>query len=125
MPEYIDGFVFPIARERMAEYKPVAEAVAKIYREHGAIEYLEFIGDDMNREGTRQFPAMVEAQEGETVVFGWIVYESRESRDSVNQKVESDPRVLELVGPLVSSENPVFDPSRMAFGGFTPFIQSV
>ena len=124
MPGYIDGFVFPISRDRMGEYKPVAEAVAKIYLEHGAIEYREFAGDDMNREGTRQFPAMIEAKEGETIVFGWIVYESRESRDMVNQKIESDPRVLELVGPLVSSENPVFDPARMAFGGFAPFVKS-
>jgi uncharacterized protein YbaA (DUF1428 family) len=124
MPHYIDGFVFPISRSRVDEYKRVAEAVAEIYREHGAIDYLEFVGDALNREGTRQFPDLIAATDDETVVFGWIVFDSRESRDLVNERVEADPRMADLVTPLLDPSNPVFEPKRMAYGGFKPLILS-
>lgn len=124
MPHYIDGFVFPIPRSRVDEYKRVAKSVARIYREHGAIEYMEFVGDDLSREGTRQFPDMVAATDHETVVFGWIDFESRESRDLVNKRVEVDPRLADLIAPLLGPSNPVFEPGRMAYGGFKPLIKS-
>lgn len=124
MPQYVDGFVLPIPRARLDDYKQVANSVAEIYREHGAIEYLEFVGDDMNREGTRPFPDLVNSSPNETVVFGWIVYESREARDLVNELVEADPRMTNLVGPLVDSSDPVFVPTRMAYGGFVPFVEN-
>jgi len=124
MAHYIDGFVFPVRRDRLDEYKRVAQAVADIYREHGAIDYLEFVGDDMNREGTRPFPDLVVAAEDEAIVFGWVVFDSREARDSVNQKVEADPRMVDLVAPLTDPSNPVFDATRMAYGGFQSFVGS-
>lgn len=124
MAEYIDGFVFPIAANRVEEYQRVARAVAAIYKQHGAIDYVEFVGDDMHRDGTRPFPEMVEAQDGETVVFGWITYASDESRDQINALVESDPRMPELLAPLFDDERPVFAPERMAFGGFVPLVRS-
>ena len=122
MAQYIDGFVFPISRDRIDEYKLVAESVANIYREHGALEYVEFVGDDMHRTGTRPFPEMVATTDDETVVFGWIVFDSRETRDSVNQKVESDPRMPDLIAPLMEQPNPIFSAERMAYGGFKPLV---
>ncbi len=124
MSHYIDGFVFPIPRHRVDEYKRAAEAVAKIYREHGAIDYLEFVGDDLDRKGTRQFPGLIAATEDEIVVFGWIVFDSRESRDLVNERVEADPRMADLVAPLLDPSSPIFDPKRMAYGGFKPLVRS-
>ncbi len=123
MPQYVDGFVFPISRDRLAEYKRVAEAVAEIYREHGATDYREFVGDDLNREGTLPFPGLLNAADSETVVFGWVVFESREARDEVNERVEADPRMADLVAPLLDPSNPVFVPKRMAYGGFKPLVR--
>jgi len=123
MSQYIDGFVFPISRDHVAEYKQVAEQVAAIYKEHGAIDYVEFVGDDMKRESTRSFPDTVGAAPGETIVFGWAVFDSRESRDAVNKKVESDPRMPDLVGPLMDPGSLIFDSERMAYGGFRSLVQ--
>lgn len=125
MGQYIDGFVFPILKSGIAEYKQVAEAVAAVYKEHGAVDYLEFIGDDMNREGTCSFIDMTNASESEVIVFGWIVFESKSSRDLVNRNVESDPRMAELVRPIMDPQNMIFDPTRMAYGGFKSLIPSV
>ena len=124
MARYIDGFVFPISREHIDEYRVVAEAVAAIYREHGALEYVEFVGDDMNREGTQTFMDLVEATEDEVVVFGWVVFESREARDAVNAKVESDARMADLIAPLLDPSNLIFDAKRMAYAGFRPLVAS-
>ena len=121
---YIDGFVFPISPSNLEKYRAVADVVAAIYREHGAIDYVEFIGEDMQREGTRSFLEMTGVENGETVVFGWIVYESREERDRVNRLVEADARMGDLVAPLMDPSNPVFSPDRMAFGGFKPLVRS-
>ena len=124
MANYIDGFVFPISLGHIEAYKPVAEAVAAIYKEHGALDYLEFVGDDLSREGTRPFPDLVSAAKDETIVFGWIVFESKESRDLVNQKVENDPRMADLVAPLMDPNALVFDATRMAYGGFRTLVGS-
>lgn len=124
MDYYIDGFVFPIRRDRVEEYKRVAEAVAEIWKEHGAIDYLEFVGDDMNREGTRSFVDLVAADDDETVVFGWVVFESREARDLTNDRVEADQRMADLVAPLIDPSTQVFDAKRMAYGGFRSLVRS-
>lgn len=123
MANYIDGFVLPIPRDRVSEYRRVVEAVAEIWKEHGALDYLEYIGDDMNREGTRSFTDFVAATENEIIVFGWVVFESREARDIVNDKVAADPRMVDLIAPLVDPSAPVFDANRMAYGGFQPLIR--
>lgn len=116
MSNYIDGFVFPIASDRLAQYTEVVADVATIWLEHGALEYHEFQGDDMFREGTSSFTE--QCRENETIIFGWVVFESKQSRDEVNQRVIDDPRMTEVVAPLLDHENPVFDSSRMAYGGF-------
>ena len=101
-------------------YQRLAEAVANIWKEHGASEYREFLGDDMHPEGTRSFSDAVAATEAEAVLFGWVVFESREARDRANEKVAADPRVAELM----SASNSGFDPARMAYGGFREFVPS-
>ena len=124
MNGYIDGFVFPVASKNVEAYRQVAQAVAEIYKEHGALEYQEFIGDDMNREGTKSFPDLVCAGEEEVIIFGWAVYESKDARDLVNTKVESDPRMASLVEPLLDPSAPIFEPIRMAYAGFRPLVRS-
>ena len=118
MAHYIDGFVLPVQRDRLNEYKHLAEAVAKIWKEHGALDYREYVGDDLYLEGTRSFTDLAAATEEEAIVFGWVVFESREARDLVNEKVASDPRMADLI----SSSNSGFDAERMAYGGFRPLV---
>jgi uncharacterized protein YbaA (DUF1428 family) len=120
MAHYIDGFVLPVSRDRLNEYARLVEAVAEIWKEHGALEYLEYVGDDMNREGTCSFTDLVAATEDETIVFGWVVFDSREARDLANEKVAADPRMAQLI----ESSNSGFDAKRMAYGGFRPLVRS-
>lgn len=120
MAHYIDGFVFPIPRDRRNEYKRLAQAAARIWKEHGALDYWEYIGDDLKLEGTRSFTDLIAATEEETIVFGWVVFNSREARDLANEKVAADPRMAELI----ASSNSGFDAKRMAYGGFQLFVQS-
>jgi len=123
MAHYIDGFVLPVPRDRVNEYKRVAEAAAEIWKEHGALDYLEYVGDDLNREGTRSFTDLVAATEDETIVFGWVVFDSREARDLANDKVAADPRMADLIAPLIDPSTPVFDAKRMAYGGFQSLVR--
>ena len=120
MAHYIDGFVLPIPRDRLNEYKRLAQAAAEIWKEHGALVYLEYVGDDMNREGTRSFTDLVAATETETIVFGWVAFDSREARDLANEKVAADPRMADLI----DSSNSGFDAKRMAYGGFRSLVRS-
>ena len=125
MKNYIDGFVFPIPRIHLTEYKQTAEKVAEIWKEYGAIAYFEFIGDDMILEGTKSFVDVVDAREDEEIVFGWVVFPSKKIRDSACKKVPQDTRMTELVAPLTRPEKLVFDASRMVYGGFKPLVQQV
>jgi len=118
MAHYIDGFVFPISRDRLEEYRRLVEAVAAIWNEHGALDYREYVSDDQHLEGTLSFADFAGATEGEAIVFGWVVFESREARDLANQKVAADPRVAHLI----NSSNSGFDAQRMAYGGFQPLV---
>lgn len=122
MKNYIDGFVFPIPRVHLNAYQKVAEKVAAIWREHGAISYHEFVGDDLSLQGTKSFLEMANIKEDEAVVFGWVLFPSKEIRDAANKKVPTDPRMEALVGPLINPEKLIFDASRMVYGGFTPLV---
>lgn len=119
MENYIDGFVFPISRKHINEYKRLAESVAQIWKEHGALDYFEYVGDDMNLAGTRSFTDVVVAKEDESIVFGWVVFDSRETRDLANKKVAADSRVVDLI----NSSNSGFDAERMVYGGFKSLVQ--
>lgn len=123
MANYIDGFVFPVPRIYLPEYRKAAVKVAEIWKEHGALAYFEFVGDDMNLEGTRSFAKAVDAGENEEIIFGWVVFPSREIRDEANRKVPNDPRMAELVNPLTNPQRLIFDASRMVYGGFNSLIE--
>jgi uncharacterized protein YbaA (DUF1428 family) len=123
MKNYIDGFVLPVPRIYLEEYKKAAEKVAEIWKEYGALAYFEFVGDDLTLEGTKSFIETIDAKEEEEIVFGWVVFPSKEVRDLANKKVPTDPRMAELVIPLTNSEKLIFDASRMVYGGFKPLVQ--
>ncbi len=124
MTNYIDGFVLPVPRIHLNEYKRVAETVAKIWKEHGALDYFEYAGEDLKLEGTRSFPELIDAKEDEAIVFGWVVFASREARDLANERVAADPRMTDLIAPLTDPSRMVFDAKRMVYGGFRPLVQS-
>ncbi len=116
---YIDGFVLPIKSENLDGYKEMVQKTADLWIEHGALEYLEAIGEDLSEnEYTSSFPKLVNPNEGETIIFAYILYESREHRDAVNAKVMADPRLHALMDP----ENPLIDCKRMAFSGFQSIV---
>jgi uncharacterized protein YbaA (DUF1428 family) len=123
MTNYIDGFVLPVPRIHLNEYKSVAEKVAEIWKEYGALAYFEYVGEDLKLEGTRSFIEVVDLKEDEVVVFGWVLFPSKETRDLANKQVPNDPRMIELVTPLTESTKLIFDASRMVYGGFQPLVQ--
>jgi len=120
MAHYIDGFFLPISRDRLDEYKRLVEAVADIWMEHGALDYREYVGDDLILEGTRSFTDLAGATEDEAIVFGWVEFDTREARDLANEKVAADPRMVDLI----NSSTAGFDAQRMAYGGFQLFVRS-
>lgn len=122
MQTYIDGFIFPIRQTHILQYKAIAEQVAQIWKEYGALAYFEFIGDDMSLEGTRSFVDAVAIKEDEAIIFGWVVFPSKEARDDANKKVPLDPRMADLVGPLMDPDKLIFDASRMVYGGFKELV---
>lgn len=120
MSNYIDGFVLPVSRYRLDEYRLLVNAAAEIWKEHGALDYHEFVGDDLIRDGTRSFAELAAASDDEVIVFGWVEFASRAARDLANDKVAADPRMADLV----KFSNSGFDAERMAYGGFRPLAQS-
>lgn len=122
MVNYIDGFILPVPQKHLEEYKGVAEKVAEIWKEYGALSYFEFVGDDLTLEGTRSFIEVVDLKEDEVVVFGWVVFPSKEIRDTANQQVPNDPRMGELVTPLLDPERLIFNAGRMVYGGFKSLV---
>jgi uncharacterized protein YbaA (DUF1428 family) len=119
MSRYVDGFVIPMKKSKLAAYRKMAAQAGKIWKDHGALEYLECIGDDLRIAGiTMTFPKLTKLKPGETVAFSFIVYKSRKHRDVVNKKVMADPRTQAMCDP----ENPTFDMKRMAFGGFAAIV---
>ena len=126
MPRYIDGFVIPVPTARLDEYQRMAELACKVWKEHGAIEYTECKGNDLNptsEDGeawARTFTDMAGASDDETVFFSFAIFESKEARDAANEKIMADPRLAEMMKEF--EDNPVFDCKRMAFGGFEEFV---
>lgn len=122
MENYIDGFVLPVPRKYLDEYKNASRKIAEIWKEYGAIAYCEFIGDDLFLEGTKSFVEVVEVKEDEVIIFGWVLFPSKEIRDSANIKVPEDSRMAKLVAPLLDTKKLIFDGSRMVYGGFQPLV---
>jgi uncharacterized protein YbaA (DUF1428 family) len=111
---YVDGFIVPVPKRKLAAYRALARRAAKVWREHGAIEYREWVADDVKVGKRTSFPRSVKLKPGETVVFSWIVYKSRAQRDSINKKVMKDPRLADMM----DSKSLPFDGKRMIYGGF-------
>jgi uncharacterized protein YbaA (DUF1428 family) len=118
MPQYVDGFVIPLPKDKIEDYRKIADAASKVWKDHGALSYYECVGDDLDVKDQLSFTKIAGAKPDETVVFAWIVFESREHRDQVNAKVMEDPRIKEAMKDM---EMP-FDCSRMAYGGFKPIV---
>ena len=113
MPRYVDGFVLPIPKRNAEKYRRIARQAGKIWREHGALQYVECIAEDVKPGKLTSFPQSVKLKPGETVWFSWIVFRSRRHRDRVNAKVMKDPRLAGM-GPDAMP----FDGKRMIYGGF-------
>lgn len=113
---YVDGFLMPVKKERLEDYKRMARLGEQVWKEHGALDYVECLPDDVSCGEVTSFPRAVQLQDDELVVFSWVVYPSREKRDEINKKVMDDPRFKEW------ENNMPFDGKRMIWGGFVPFI---
>ena len=116
---YVDGFIVPVPKKKLAAYRRMAKKASKVWREHGALDYREWVADDVKMGKWTSFPRSVKLKPDETVVFAWIVYKSRAQRDAVNAKVMKDPR---LAGMMDLKAIP-FDAKRMIWGGFKPLIK--
>lgn len=118
MPQYVDGYVLPLPKKNLAAYRKLAAKAGKIWREHGALDYRECIGEDLVSKWGVSFKKLAKLKSGETVVFAWVTYKSRAHRDQVNAKVMKDPR-LQCDGQPMP-----FDCKRMAYGGFTTLVRA-
>ena len=117
---YVDGFVLPVPEKNLAAYKRMARKAGKIWREHGALEYIECVADDVQPGKVTSFPQAVKLKPGEVVVFSWIVYKSRRDRDRINKLVMSDPRLADMMDP----KSLPFDGKRMFWGGFKKIVEN-
>lgn len=116
---YVDGFVLPVPVKNLPAYRRIARKASKIWREYGALEYRECVGDDLNVQCGVPFPKALRIKAGETVVFSWIVYKSKAHRDRVNARIMNDPRIAAMVDP----KNVPFDCKRMLYGGFKVLVE--
>jgi uncharacterized protein YbaA (DUF1428 family) len=114
---YVDGFVLAVPRRKLAAYRRISRAAGKVWREHGALEYRECVGDDLKTKMGVPFPRLARVKPGEAVVFSWILYKSRAARDRVNAKIMKDPRITKAMAQAMP-----FDMKRMAYGGFRVFV---
>ncbi len=114
---YVDGFVLAVPKDKVEAYRKMAELGCKVWKEHGALSYVETMADDVPYGELTSFPRAVMAKDDEVVFFSWITYPSREARDEINQKVMADPRLKSDPADMP------FDGKRMIFGGFKTFVE--
>jgi uncharacterized protein YbaA (DUF1428 family) len=114
---YVDGFVLAVPKQNLDAYKAMARTAGEVWKEYGALAYVECLADDVPYGELTSFPRAVQAKEDEIVVFSWIVYESREQRDAVNAKVMADPRLKD------SMSDAPFDAKRLIYGGFQTILE--
>nr|WP_314085281.1 DUF1428 family protein [uncultured Shinella sp.] len=114
---YVDGFLLAVPKANIEAYKAMARTAGAVWKEHGAIDYVECIGDDVPYGELTSFPRAVQAKEEEIVIFSWVTYESREKRDEIVAKVMADER---LKG---DDWKDVFDGKRMIYGGFQAIVE--
>jgi uncharacterized protein YbaA (DUF1428 family) len=116
---YVDGFVLPVPVANLDAYKKMARRAGKIWMEHGALQYIECVADDVQPGKVTSFPQAVQLKKDEVVVFSWVVYRNRRERDRINKKVMSDPRLTDMMDP----KSLPFDGMRMFWGGFKPIVE--
>ena len=114
MTKYVDGFVVPVPKKNVQAYLRMARTAGKIWREHGALDYVESVADDVKPGKYTSFPQAVKLKKNEAVWFSWIVYKNRKHRDRVNAKVMKDPRIA----TMMQAKSMPFDGKRMFWGGF-------
>jgi uncharacterized protein YbaA (DUF1428 family) len=114
---YVDGYLVAVPKAKLDAYKDMARLGGEVWMEHGALAYVEAVADDVPYGELTSFPRAVQAKDDETVIFAYIVYESREKRDEINAKVMADPRMDQDPATMP------FDGKRMIFGGFEPFVK--
>ncbi len=119
MANYVDGFVIPILKKNVNAYCRAAQRAGKIWRDHGALEFRECVGDDLNIKMGKPFPREIKTKPGETVIFSYIVFKSRAHRDRVNANVMKDPRLAKMM-----DEPMPFDAKRMLYGGFKTIVEA-
>ena len=112
---YVDGFVVPVPKKNLQDYRRMSQKAGKVWREHGALQYVEAAGDDLDAKFCTSFTKMMKLKTGETAVFAWIVFKSRAHRDKVNAKVMKDPRLASMMD---GTKKMPFDVKRMVYGGF-------
>ena len=118
MANYVDGFVIPIKTRNIAAYRRIARLARTVWMEHGAVQYFECVGDDLDVEKVVTFKKLARTKPGETVLFSWIAYKSKAHRNAVNKKVMADPRIAKMItGPSP------FDMKRMTYGGFKVLVR--
>jgi uncharacterized protein YbaA (DUF1428 family) len=117
MARYVDGFVVPVPKSKVDDYRRMARKAGKVWREYGALEFRECVAEDVPKGKVTSFPMSVKAKRNETVVFSWIVFKSRAHRDRVNAKVMSDPRLADM-----QPKDMPFDTQRMIYGGFEVLV---
>jgi uncharacterized protein YbaA (DUF1428 family) len=115
---YVDGVVLPVPKKNLSAYRRMAQKAGKIWREHGALEFRECVGDDLNVKMGTSFPRKIKVKPGETVLFSWIAFKSRSHRDRVNAKVMKDPRLASMM----DTDAMPFDAKRMLYGGFKVLV---
>jgi uncharacterized protein YbaA (DUF1428 family) len=118
--QYVDGFIVPVPKKSLNAYHALARKAAKVWREHGALDYRECVAEDVKVGKWTSFPRSVKLKPRETVVFSWITYKSRKHRDKVNAKVMKDPRIADMMAPKAMP----FDGKRMIYGGFEVFVSA-
>ena len=116
---YVDGYVLPVPKKNLRAYRGIARKAGAVWKEHGALEYRECAGDDLDAKWGLPFPRLLKLKRGETAVFSWIVFRSRADRDRVNAKVMKDPRLAKMMNP-----KPPFDMKRMVYGGFKVMVDA-
>ena len=116
---YVDGFVLPVPKKNIKAYKKMAKLAAKVWLDHGAIDYVECMADDVKSGKITSFPQSVKLKKGEVVFFSWATYKSKTDRDRIMKKVMKDPRLSSFMDP----DNMPFDGMRMFWGGFKPVVK--
>ena len=120
MDGYVDVFLLPVPKNRLAEYAKMSTAYGKIMKKYGVLDYREFVGEDLKAKGMTAFPKRVNAKPGEVVVAAIIGYKSKTHRDQIRKKTHADPKIIKMMAEY--AKNNFLDMKRMSYGGFKTIV---